>query len=62
MNEEQRQQGMAMLNPELRYVLEEKGIDADVMGMLGHFGITDNETFAGIAGDEASLRTMLKDD
>ena len=62
MNEEQRQQGMATLNPELRYVLEEKGVDADVMGMLGHFGITDNETFAGIAGDESSLRAMLKDD
>ena len=62
LNEARRQQGLASLNLELRYILEEKRVDGELMGMLGHFGITDNETFAAIASDESSLRAMLKSD
>ncbi len=55
-------QGLSALNSELRYMLEEKSVDKELMSLLGHFGIIDSETFAGIASDEASLRTMMKDD
>ncbi len=52
-------QGMAALNSELRYMLEEKSVDKELMSLLGVFGIVDSETFSGGASDETSLRAMM---
>ena len=62
LTEEQCKQGVANISPEVQYMREEKGVDAELMGMMGHFGIVDNDTFSAIASDETSLRTMLKND
>ncbi len=59
---EEAEKGLASLSPELRYMLEEKSVDKEVMALMGHFGVVDGETFAAIASDESSLRLMLKQD
>ncbi len=61
-SEEQRVQGFQALNPEFKYVLEEKQVDKELMELLGHFGIVDADTFSAIASDEVSLRAMMKND
>ena len=62
LTEEQQKPDLASLNPEMRYICEEKGVDLELMGLIGHHGIVDNDTFAAIATDGASLRSMLKSD
>ena len=53
-------QGMANLDSELRFMLEEKKISNDVMSLIGHLGISDMSTLAHIEESEAKFRDMIK--
>ncbi len=60
--EEEQQKGLEALNGEIKFLLEEKSVDKELRALVGHFGITDNDTFAAIASDENSLRKLMKED
>ncbi len=61
-SEEQRAAGLAGLSSELSYLLEEKLVDQQVRGLLGHFQIVNTEILSAVATDEASFRRMVKND
>ncbi len=61
-SEEQRAAGLAGLTSELSYLLEEKMVDQQVRGLLGHFQIVNTEVLSAVATDETSFRRMVKND
>ncbi len=60
--EEEQKKGLEALNGEIKFLLEEKSVDKELRALVGHFGITDNDTFAAIASDENSFRKVTKED
>ena len=58
--EEEKKAGLAALDAELRFLLEEKKIVSDMICLFGHLGLTDVATLAHIEETEAKFREMLE--
>ena len=60
MTDEQKSTGLAKLGPELRTLLEEKGVGLDAMSALGSLGLSRIATFANIEQEASHLRELLE--
>ena len=56
----QKSDAMAGLDAELRFMMEEKKMSADIMSLIGHLGIADVSTLAHIEESESKFREMIK--
>ena len=54
--------GLAALEPDLDYLLCDRGVGKEVRALRGHFAIARANVIAKIAGTEAAVRTWLEDD
>ena len=52
--------GVEALDAELRFLLEERKLTSDTMGVIGHLGIVDVSTLAHIEESETSFRKMVE--
>ena len=58
-SQEQSVKGVEAMDSEMRFLLEEKKIPVEVIGLLGHLGMTDLPTIAHIESSEDKFREMI---
>ena len=57
---EEQMVGVASMDAELKFLLEEKKISRDIVALFGHLGLTDVTTVAHIEESESKFRGMLE--
>ena len=57
---EEQMAGVASMDAELKFLLEEKKISKDIIALFGHLGLTDVTTVAHIEESESKFREMLE--
>ena len=60
LTEEQKAAGLSKMGPELRALLEDKGVAVEVMASLGHLGLVRLATFANIEQTAEHLRELIE--
>ena len=60
LTEEQKAAGLSKMGPELRALLEDKGVAVEVMASLGHLGLVLLATFANIEQTAEHLRELIE--
>ncbi len=61
LSQEQIAQGVAGLDADLSWILEDTGVERDVRGLIGHLKIRRLNTFAKLESSEEKFRELVKD-
>ena len=59
---EEMEAGLTSIRPDLRYLLDDRGVPEAIIGRIGHLGITRMNVFAKIEADDSKVRDWLEAD